>query len=251
MKIALIEDERPARERLRQMIRSFDPAIEVVAELPSVREAKAWLTAHSEPDLIIVDIQLSDGLSFDIFEAVPIRCPLIFATAYDEYILRALQHNGIDYLLKPIKPEALQQALRKYRQLQQHFTGDLPSLMRELHSEQSSVYRRRITVQKGSAFHSIRTEDIAFCFTEHKLVFLVTSEGEKYLVDRPLYELEAALNPRYFFRLNRKYLARIDAIRRFQPCGRGKLKVELEPEVEEEVVVSQERAGDFRVWLDA
>lgn len=249
MNILLIEDEAPARERLKKMILDIGNSIEIVAETGSVRDTLSWLSRHPEPDLIIVDIQLSDGISFDIFEQHPVRCPLLFATAYDEYILRALQHNGIDYLLKPIKQPELERALKKYRDLQAHFTGDLRSLLEGL-KEKPSTYKSRFTVKKGAGFTSVSTKDIAFFFTEHKLVFLIVKSGEKYVLDYPLYELEELLNPQQFFRLNRKYIANIEAIRQFQSYRKGKLRVDLEPPVAEEVIVSQEKAGRFREWLE-
>jgi DNA-binding LytR/AlgR family response regulator len=249
MEVLLIEDEMPARERLKKMIRKIDPSAKITAETGSVRDTLHWLDTHSEPDLIIVDVQLSDGVSFDIFEQHPVQCPLLFTTAYDEYILHALRHNGIDYLLKPIKQPELQRALKKYRDLKAHFTGNLRSVLEGL-KEDRNTYKSRFTVKKGTGFTTVRAEDVAFFYTEHKLVFLVVQGGEKYVLDRPLYELEQLLDPQQFFRLNRKYLVNVEAIRQFQPYHRGKLQVHLDPPVAEEVIVSQEKASSFKAWLE-
>jgi DNA-binding LytR/AlgR family response regulator len=249
MKILIIEDELPARERLRQMVSAFDPEIEIVAAPGSIRDCLAWLESHPEPDLALADIQLSDGLSFEIFEKHPVKCPVIFATAYDEYIMQALGHNGIDYLLKPIKIEQLHRALGKYLRLKAHFAGDLLSLIRELKGTKPA-YRSRFTAKKGLEFVSIPADQIAFFYTEHKLVFLIERSGTKYVLDKPLYELEEDLDPDRFFRINRKYIASVEAIRKFRPHAKGKLLVELDPTVGEQVIVSQERAAAFREWLE-
>lgn len=249
MKILIIEDEKPAVINLTQMIHKYDPAIKIVAEIGTVKGAVQWLEKNEQPDLILLDIQLADGLSLEIFKHCPVTCPVIFTTAYDEHILEAFNYNCIDYLLKPIKQEKLNNALNKYLKLKSHFTQNLVSLLNDL-TEPKSKYKKRITVKKGLDFQSIKTDDIAFFYTEYKMVFLITNDREKFVVDKPLTDLENELDPEAFFRINRKYLAGINAISKFKSYEKGRLQVELNPQVGEEIIVSQEKAASFKKWMD-
>jgi DNA-binding LytR/AlgR family response regulator len=248
MEVLLIEDEPLAMERLEEGVLAFDPTVRIAGRLASVAESLRWLREHRQPDLVLMDVQLSDGLSLEILRTGRLGCPVVMITAYDEYVLEALGHNCIDYLLKPVRRERLAQALDKYLRLRQHFAGDLAGLLRDL-EEPGSRPRRRVLVRKGLDFLSLPTEQVAYFFTEHKLVFVRDRAGAQYLVDRPLAELEAELDPRRFFRLNRKYLAHLDAIRRFRAADKSKISVALEPPPAEAVIVSQERAGAFREWM--
>jgi DNA-binding LytR/AlgR family response regulator len=249
MDLLLIEDEPLALERLRQGVRTYDPAIRIVATLGSVAESVDWLRRHHHPDLVLMDVQLSDGLSLEILRAVLLACPVVMVTAYDEYVLEALAHSCIDYLLKPVRQERLAQALDKYVRLRSHFAGDLPRLLRTLGGERGPRPSDRILVRKGLDFLSIPVEDVAFFFTEHKLVFLCDRQGTRYLVDRPLADLEKDLDPARFFRLNRRYLAQVDAIQSFRHGEKGRIEVTLAPAPREPVAVSQERAPAFRAWI--
>jgi DNA-binding LytR/AlgR family response regulator len=249
MEVLLIEDEPLAMERLEEGILAFDPQIRIAGRLAGVAESVRWLREHRQPDLVLMDVQLSDGLSLEILRSGHLGCPVVMITAYDEYVLEALGHNCIDYLLKPVRRERLAQALDKYLRLRQHFAGDVTGLLRDL-EEPAARPRRRVLVRKGLDFLSLPVEQLAYFFTEHKLVFVRDRTGAQFLVDRPLADLEADLDARVFFRLNRKYLAHVDAIRRFRAADRGKLTVVLEPPPAEAVVVSQERAGSFRDWIE-
>jgi DNA-binding LytR/AlgR family response regulator len=249
MELLLIEDEPLALERLEEGVRAYDPSVRVVATLGSVAESIDWLRRHRHPDLVLMDVQLSDGLSLEILRAVPLACPVVMVTAYDEYVLEALAHSCIDYLLKPVRQERLARALDKYVRLRSHFAGDLPRLLRALGGEAGPRSRDRILVRKGLDFLSIPLEEVAFFLTEHKLVFLCDRRGTRYLVDRPLAELESDLDPARFFRLNRRYLAHVDAIRSFRPGEKGRIEVTLAPAPREPVAVSQERAPAFRSWI--
>lgn len=240
LRIAIVEDEPPAREKLAAAIRRAAADAEIVAELGSVGETAAWLAAYGSPDLLFLDIQLSDGLSFELFERTEVTCPVIFATAYDEHLLKAFESNGIDYLLKPIRPERVASAIEKYRKLRGHFTA-----------QQRAALRERFLVRKGIDFVSVKAADIAYVYTSDKLVFLVTKAGARHVLDRPLAELEAELDPAAFLRVNRAFLVHIDAVVRCRPYGKGKLLLELRPPAEEEVVVSQERSVLVRGWLGA
>jgi len=212
-----------------------------------VAETLQWLSQNPAPDLIFMDIQLSDGACFEILRRHPVRCPIIFATAFDEFLLEAFESNGIDYLLKPIRPERLAAAVEKYRRLREHFTAGNQALLDAL--ERRPGPRQRVLVRKGLDFIPAEADNIAYIFTSDKLVSLVTDTGVRYMLDRPLAEMESELDRARFFRANRAWLVRIDAVVRCRPWGKGKLLLELRPPVENEVVVSQERAAAFRAWL--
>jgi DNA-binding LytR/AlgR family response regulator len=248
MRILIVEDEIPARERLAQSIRRAEPGVVIAGECDSVATAIEWLTANSQPNLLFLDIQLADGLSFDILRRVRVECPVIFVTAYEEYILEALESNGIDYLLKPIRQERLEAALAKYRRLAQHFAGDYRALLGSL-ARREPGFRNRFLVRKRLDFVVVRTEDVAYFYSLDKISFLVDREGQKYVLDKTLAELETELDPARFFRISRNVIASLDAVVRFRPEFKGRLAVDLRPSFDGVVTVSQERARAFRDWL--
>lgn len=247
MNILIIEDEKPALLKLISQLKKIDSGINIVQTLGSVKESMQWLQNHPHPDLILLDIQLSDGLSLEIFKKVNIGCPVIFTTAYDDYILDAFTYNGIDYLLKPVKKEKLERALLKYKNLRTHFIGDIAGLIEQFNGTQN-IYKKRIIARKGTDFITIETDQIAYFISEHKLVFVTDKSGNRFLTDKTLSDFEAFLNPHDFFRLNRKYLAHIQAIKKFSSYDKGRVKIELEPPVKDIVLVSQEKAADFKDW---
>jgi two-component system, LytTR family, response regulator len=250
MKIIIIEDEKPAAEKLRKSILQFDQATEFPGILHNVHAAVEWLTAHPAPDLIFMDIELSDGLSFKIFESCQVSCPIIFTTAYDEYWQEALEYNGIDYLLKPIKMEKLVSALTKYLRLQQHFSFNYKDLFQQLPMEgRINGFRKRFLVKKGTDLVAVKTNDIAFCYAAHKLAFVVDEKGQKFILDRSLNDLEKELDPALFFRANRKFLVNIQYISRIKTFPKSKLLVELMPPAPEEIMISQESAPAFKQWM--
>ncbi|MEQ9305368.1 MAG: LytTR family DNA-binding domain-containing protein, partial [Marinoscillum sp.] len=234
MKIAIIEDEVPARDQLVSLLMKVRSDVQVVFTARSVKEAVVAFSQNPPMDLIFMDIQLNDGLSFEIFDQVQIDTPVIFATAFDQYTLDAFQQSGIDYLLKPIKQKELSEALTKYDRLQQHFTRDLSQLVAALRGGEST-YRARILVRKGGSYSSVSVKEVGYFFSEHKVTFLVNDHGQKLMVDESLSEVASTLDPRRFFRLNRAYLASIDAIDKFTPDGKGKLILDLLPPTKEPV----------------
>jgi two-component system LytT family response regulator len=246
VRIAIVEDEAPARSRLSAAILKAAPGAQIVAELSSVAESVEWLESNPAPDLLFLDIQLGDGVSFDILRRVPVTCPIIFATAFDEYLIDAFQTNGIDYLLKPIPDERVAAALAKYRSLKRHFRSE--ALLETLNRERPA-YRDRILVRKGADLTAVRAADIAYFHSSEKLVTLTTKSAARFTLDRPLAELETQLDPKRFFRATRAFLVNIDAVARCSAYGKGKLLVDLRPPAPEEAVVSQERAGALRKWL--
>jgi DNA-binding LytR/AlgR family response regulator len=236
----------PARAKLEEMLKSIRPDIRVVAQLGSVNESIQWLTRHPSPDLAFVDIQLSDDSSFEIFRSIPADFPVIFTTAYDKYILESFAFNSIDYLLKPITKEKLERALKKVKQLEKHFIKwNVDKIMEVIEGKPSS---RRVVARKGTEFTALEHAQIAYFFTEHKVVFVRDFEGRQFMVDENLGELEARLDPKSFFRINRKLIANIKAIERFKPDN-GKIAITLNPAMKEEIHVSKETAPDFREWI--
>ncbi|WOK04950.1 LytTR family DNA-binding domain-containing protein [Imperialibacter roseus] len=249
MKVAIIEDEVPARQQLISLLKKLRDDIVVVNESTSVKEAVAFLQETPVVDLLFMDIQLNDGLSFEIFKKVAVTCPVIFTTAFDQYMLDAFRQNGIDYLLKPLKKADLQQAFAKLEKLKSHFSSDLIDALRSVQEGQSE-FRKRLVAKKGVSFKSVPVEDIQYFFSEHKVSFLVNREGEKLILDKPLADIEADLDPATFFRINRKYIAAISAIESYRSFEKGKLSVVLIPSPKEEVVVSQEKASFFKAWME-
>ncbi len=247
MRIVIVEDEPPAREKLAAAIRASARDAEIVAELTGVEETLTWLETHPAPDLLFLDIQLSDGRSFEILERSAVDIPVIFATAFDEYLLQAFGSNGIDYLLKPVRKERVEAAIDKYRRLRGHFEGNRAGLLEAI--ARAPSVRDRLLVRTGIDFVSVKTADVAYIYTADKLVFLVTKSGARHMLDRPIADVEAELDRRRFIRANRGFLIHIDAVVRCRPYGKGKLLLELRPKPEVEVVVSQERAAAVREWL--
>lgn len=244
MNVIIIEDELPARAKLESMLKRLNPAIRVVAQLGSVKESLEWLKNNREPELAFVDIQLSDDHSFEIFRKHPVKFPVIFTTAYDKYLLESFEFNAIDYLLKPITEERLQRSLEKIEKLEQHFLqGNISKLI-----QQTAQPKGRIVARKGTEFVALNFDEVAYFFTEHKIVFVRDFLGRQMIVDRNLGELESELNKENFFRINRKFIANIKAIERFKPDN-GKILVFLKPEMKEEVHVSKETAPEFRTWI--
>jgi DNA-binding LytR/AlgR family response regulator len=248
MKIVIIEDEKPAAEKLQELIESIDTSVQVVAVLTSVQASLNWLKQNEMPQLIFMDIELTDGLSFTIFDSCHITCPVIFTTAYDEYWQEAFEHNSIDYLLKPVKKEKLEAALKKYYLLREHFAANLQKLLQAQH-ETKSGYKKRFLVKRGADLLSVKAEDIAYFYATHKLVCLVTFSDQKYILDRSLSDIEKETDPSQFYRVNRKFLVSVNAIKRMKSYAKGKLLVEVQPLVNEEIIVSQENAGLFKEWI--
>lgn len=248
MKVIIIEDESTAVEKLISMLAAIDASIEVLATLESVKESLAWLNTNAAPDLAFVDIQLSDDSSFEIFRQYDVRFPVIFTTAFDAYMRESFEYNTLDYLLKPIQADRLQKALAKVRKLETHFIQYKFNELFNMSSAQDAR-KQRYVVKKGVDFVSVNVKDIAYFFTEYRIVFLQDKEGQKYIVDKTLSDLQEELDSQQFFRANRKYLVCIEAVGKFR-SDQGKILLELMPPVKEEVAVSKENAPNFRVWIE-
>jgi DNA-binding LytR/AlgR family response regulator len=252
LRLFILEDEGPALARLVALLAEAAPEAVVAGTADSVRAGSDWLDRHPAPDLILADIQLSDGLSLDLFRARSPGCPVVFTTAHDTFLLEAFATHGIAYLLKPIKVADLAAALQKHRDLARLYTAGVAALTQQLASTRPPgppAPRRRFLAQKGIAFQPIPIDEVAYFFSEHKLTFLVTHRAQRHLVNDSLATLEAELAPGEFFRLGRGILAHISAIRSFRSVGKGRLAVELQPATADEVQISQERAAEFRAWV--
>ena len=255
MKILIIEDEAPAARRLAALVRDAQPGAEILEIIDSVESAAKWLAAHRSPDLIFMDIQLADGLSFDIFGRVEVKAPVIFTTAYDEYALKAFKVNSVDYLLKPVDPDELSNSLRKLQTLRDQFAPPLDaavlrSLVHSLRPDQPQ-FKTRFLVRFADKLVFIQADDIAYFIAEDKYVFVITRDNKKYPLDHTLDELDTTLDPSVFFRLNRKFISHLKSIQSIHTYFNGKLKLHLVPAEPEEVTVSRERAALFKKWLGA
>lgn len=238
MRVVIIEDEKPAAQKLQKAIIKCNGNIEVAAILNSTKDATAWLRENPLPELIFMDIELSDGLSFSIFEKVPITCPVIFTTAYDEYWQEAFEHNSIDYLLKPVLQEKLETALKKYETLKKYFTLNYQKLQQW--QSENNEYKKRFLVKRGADYISIKTEDIPYFYATHKLVCMVDNKNQKFILDQSLADIEKRLDPSQFYRVNRRYLVNMTAIKLMKTYPKGKLKLEVTPPVSEDIIVAQE-----------
>lgn len=244
MKILLIEDELPAARQLTKLLHTHQPGCTILDTLDSVESAVKWLQTLPAPDLVFMDIQIADGLSFDIFRQVDVTAPVIFTTAFDQYAVQAFKVNAIDYLLKPVDPEELQKALDRVRR--RNTPADLQALARFFQKE---PYKDRFLVKTGQSMTFITVGEIAFFRSSDGLTQAITFNGKKHFVDHTLDELDRLVDPRHFFRVSRAVMLRADTIRKIHPHLNGRLKIETEPAAPEDVFVSRERAGEFKAWL--
>jgi DNA-binding LytR/AlgR family response regulator len=245
MHILLIEDERPAARQFARMLQSARPGYRILDTLDSIAGAVRWLRHFPPPDLIFMDIQIADGISLDIFSQVEVKSPVIFTTAFDHFAVQAFKVNAVDYLLKPVDPEELEQALRKAER-QQTPAADLQALTRLL---SPAAYKERFLVKSGQHLQFVEAQEIAFFRSADGLTQAYTFQGKKYFVEYTLDELEKLLDPKVCFRVNRAVLMRIQAILKVHPHLNGRFKLETNPPTPEELFVSRERAGDFKIWL--
>jgi DNA-binding LytR/AlgR family response regulator len=250
MRVVIVEDEKLATERLQTLLKEYDPTIEVVACLESIEETVQYLKQHAHPDLLLLDIHLSDGHSFEIFKQISYTKPVIFTTAYDQYALEAFKMFSIDYILKPVSLEALATAMNKLKSLAVSFSAvDFNRLMPEW---QHGRYKKRFLGKVGQRLFFIDTANIAFFQADNKIVHLVDREGNKYVVEHTLEKLEEQLDPECFFRLNRRFIVHIEAIQQVKPYFNSRLKLAVKGAAPtEDMVISRERVADFKLWAEA
>jgi len=251
MNVIIIEDEKPSARRLQRMLNKLDIEAEVM--LHSVEESLDWFQSNEHPDVIFLDIQLSDGLSFEIFEHVEVKSAIIFTTAYDEYALQAFKLNSIDYLLKPIDEDELAKAVSKYQERlpkEQSVTLDFNDIKKLLVNPIDREYKKRFSVKVGQHIKLVNIDDIECFYSENKGTYLHNKEGRNYLIDTTLESLEVELDPEVFFRINRKFYISIDAIKDIISYTNSRLQIKLKSYDEQEVIVARERVKDFKAWLE-
>ena len=250
MNIIIIEDEKPAARLLQRKVEKL--GLEVNLMLHSVEESIAWFQNNSHPDLIFLDIQLSDGLSFEIFEAIDIKSAVIFTTAYDEYALRAFKLNSIDYLLKPIDEEELEIAVNKFkaRTTSQNISLDFDAIKRMLFNPTEKEYKKRFSVKIGTQLKVINVEEIECIYSENKGTYIHTLDNRNYLIDNSLEVIEKELNPNQFFRISRKFIIPLHSVKEIQMYSNSRLKIILPTYKDDEVIVAREKVSDFKTWID-
>jgi two-component system response regulator LytT len=254
MRVLIVEDENLAAKRIRKMVEEHEPDFIIEEITDSIESTVNWLNTHPHPDLILMDIELADGQSFEIFNRVEVKSTIIFTTAYDEFAIRAFKVNSIDYLLKPIDPEELKKSFDKLKRI----TGtspsevsriDVDSIVHALREKNVPAFKQRFLVKQGQRLIPIDINEIAFFYTEDKISFIKTFNDQRYIVDHSLDELEELLNPMEFFRANRQFIVSPRSLEGIHHHFNGKLKINLKPLASEEVYVSRERASDFKKWL--
>jgi two-component system, LytTR family, response regulator LytT len=253
MNVLIIEDEMLAAERLQLLIKKYDASITIQGCLDSIEDAVKWLQTKPHPDLLLVDIQLSDGPSFEIFKKVTIQKPVIFTTAYDNYALDAFQLFSIDYILKPVTSEALAGAFNKYKNLSAaFFPSDYALLTEQLKETFFNKYRNRFLAKVGQRSFFIKAEDVACFIADNKIVTLLDNAGNRYIINYTLEKLEPLLDPHNFFRLNRKVIVHSNAIEQVKPYFNNRLKLLIKGfKQKEDIIVSRDRVVDFKAWADA
>jgi len=251
MKVLIIEDEPPAAKQLEKLLHERRSSIQVLEVLDSIESAVRWFRAPQPLQLIFMDIQLADGLSFDIFQQAVIDAPVIFTTAYDQFTLRAFKVNSVDYLLKPIDPQELERALLKYENVfQPRITYD-PQLIDQLIATVSQPsYKERFLIKAGQHISYVPVSDIRYFYSDGGLVFAQTGTTKKHPLDYTLDQLQELISPAQFFRLNRKAIVSVEAIRKIAPYFNSRLILELQPPPDFDVIVSRDRVSDFKRWLD-
>lgn len=251
MNILIIEDEEAASQRLHKLIATLLPQANIYPPIVSIALAVFWLQSNAAPHLIFMDVHLSDGQSFEIFKQIKVASPIIFTTAYDQYALQAFKVNSIDYLLKPIKKEDLKRAIDKYLQLTApaDHAVDFQKLLSTLQT-QTSGYKQRFIIRYGEHIKTVETHDIAYFYTENKINFLIHKDGKRYIIDYNLDQLESLLEPKQFYRINRQFIVAFTAIAEMFAYTKSRVLLKLNPPSKHETIVSSERSGDFKKWLD-
>jgi DNA-binding LytR/AlgR family response regulator len=250
MKVLIIEDEQPNARMLAEMLQNLRSGWEILAILETVKQSVAWLQSHAQPDLILMDIQLSDGICFSIFEQVEVKSSIIFTTAFDNYAIQAFKVNSIDYLLKPIKESELENALVKLEQFRQPIGQqvDFSEIMQAIRGGKKE-YRKRFLITAGNNYFKLNTSDIACFVSENKVTTAITFAGEYHVVDFSLDRLEDELDPDFYFRADRKTIIHIDLVSRFEDYFGSKLIVKLKSPVNDKITVSRLKASAFKVWV--
>ena len=250
MKIIIIEDESFAAKRLKELIFSIEPLWEILDVFDDIENSVNWLKSNIHPDLIFMDIQLSDGFSFDIFDQVKIKSKIIFTTAFDNYAIQAFRHNGLDYLLKPIEKNLLEESILRFKALKKESVIDYESLSNLITKKEIS-YKKRFLTKTGDQLNFIDTENIAYFISESSYSILVSKTGNQYILDGTLDTIESQLNPDKFYRINRKQIIALSSINTIKSYFNNRLTLTLTPKLEENSIVSRTKSKDFKTWLDS
>jgi two-component system response regulator LytT len=253
--VLIIEDELPAQRLLQETLDDLPLETELAGTVNSIKTAVEWFQKNPHPEIVLLDIQLSDGISFEIFKQVKVDSMIIFTTAYDEYAMQAFKVNSIDYLLKPIEKDELLAAFEKYKRYNSQFIREKNASIdyteiASLISDQKKEYRKRFLIHSNESFFHIAIEDIALLYSTQGITFVKTFENREYPVNFSLEKLKEQLNPEEFFKVNRQIIINIKSIKRIHSFSQGKLKVEIQPSHSEEVIVGKDKAALFRRWLD-
>lgn len=248
MKVLIIEDELHSANRLKKMILEYDPGTEVLGILDSVEQAISWFRTNMEPDLVFLDIHLSDGDSFSIFKEVQIETPVIFITAFNDYAIDAFKLNSIDYLLKPVEKGKLTQAMKKYSRLHSFRPPDYQQV--SIIQNNKKKYMSRMMIRIGATIRSLEVERIAYFYISERITYAMMKDGSNYPIDHSLEKLEQELDPQFFFRLNRQFIISYHSINKMVTWSKSRIKVILEPPSEIDAVSSSDRTPLFRNWLD-
>jgi len=249
MRVVIIEDESLAAEKLQRLLNETNSKIDVLQILESVEESINWFSQNKMPDLIFMDIQLDDGISFEIFDTVKIDAPVIFTTAFDEYAIRAFKVNSVDYLLKPIELKSLEKAISKFNNIYSEnisFEAKISQVFKQL----SKNYKSRFFIKVGMKFQSVQVEDICCFFVEERNTFLRTQNGKTYDLDNSLEQLQKLIDPNLFFRINRNYLVNINHINEIISYSTTRLKLKLKGVNSDNLIVSRDKVSEFKRWMD-
>lgn len=253
MRLLIIEDEHYAAKRLQSLIEKELPDAQVLEIIDTVEESISWLKEHIEPNLIFMDIQLADGLSFQIFDSVKVNCPIIFTTAYDEYALNAFKVNSIDYLLKPLEEKVFRSAINKYQHIYQktnYSNYNWNSISADIFQPKAQ-YKQRFLVKSGNAYTYLNTCDVQIIYSEDSLSFAYNKEGKRIMLDKSLDKIHNQLDPDKFFKVNRKHIIALDSIKQIHPYLNNRMKVEIGLNNMEDIIVSREKVKEFKNWLDS
>lgn len=251
MKAVIVEDENFASKRLASLIEELAPEINIIGQITSVENGRQWFEHNPKPDLIFLDIQLNDGYGFDILDMLEDHPPVIFTTAYNEYAIRGFKYNGLDYLLKPIDKNDLNNALNKYRKSKSNNNGifdeqKLASIKKLFNKE----YKKRFMIKVGNQFNTFSVDDIAYFKSNEGLIFLHSHTGQQYPIEYSIDQLEEILDPVHFFRINRKFMISVKSVIEIHSYFNSRLLLKLKPQEDEQIIVSRERTSNFKKWLD-
>lgn len=250
MKVLIFEDEKPTAQRLIQLLNELDPEIEILDVLCSVEAGIEWYQKHAMPDLVFQDIQLNDGNCFEIFQTVKVTAPVIFTTAFSDYAIQSFQVNSIDYIVKPYDKNEIEKAIHKFKNFKESFLLPEHQLLKEAVSKQQVTAKKRFLVKVGDTYKTVNTNEIAYVLSDEGLCFIYLFSGKKHIVDYSIVELSKQMDSNEFFQINRQLILNIESISKITSWFNSRLKIEIEPPIEIEIVVSRERVKNFKAWLD-